>query len=73
MSTSTDWSARPSPTALSPEELAGLVETSIEQSAGMLFTATPTEELDAIGRWQRIKDQAFAGQLREIVAAYNRA
>ncbi|MCA1712739.1 MAG: DUF222 domain-containing protein [Actinobacteria bacterium] len=30
-------------------------------------------ELDAIGRWQRSKDLAFAGMMREIVAAYNRA
>ena len=39
----------------------------------MLFTATPTEELDSIGRWQRLKDLAFAGLMRDIVAAYNRA
>lgn len=38
----------------------------------MLFTATPREELDEIGRFQRLADQAWAGQVRAIVAAYNR-
>jgi hypothetical protein len=73
MSTSTDWSSRPVPTALSPERLASLVDRSIARTDGMLFTATPTEELDAIGTWQRLKDLAFAGQMRAVVAAYNRA
>src|SRR6478672_3900677 len=73
MSTTTDWSTRPVPTALSPEKLASLVDRSISRTDGMLFTATPTEELDAIGQWQRCKDLAFAGQMRAIVAAYNRA
>src|SRR6476619_4955456 len=73
MSTSTDWSSRPVPTALSPEELAVLVDESVSRMDGMLFTATPTEELDAIGRWQQQKDLCFAGMMRAIVAAYNRA
>jgi hypothetical protein len=73
MSTSTDWLARPVPTAMSAEKLAALVDRSIARTDGLLFTATPTEELDAIGRWQQLKDQAFAGQVRAIVAAYNRA
>src|SRR4051812_31585315 len=77
MSTSTtprrDWSARPVPAAMSVEELAGFVETSISRTDGMLFTATPAEDLDEIGRLQQIKDQAYAAQLRAIVAAYNRA
>ena len=73
MSTSTDWSSRQVPSALSPEQLAALVDGSFARTDGLLFTATPTEELDAIGRWQQLKDQAFAGQMREIVAAYNRA
>src|SRR3954453_3610135 len=77
MSTSTtsrrDWSSRPVPTAMSAAELAGFVETSIARTDGMLFTATPAEELDEIGRLQQIKDQAYAAQLRAIVAAYNRA
>src|SRR3954454_7360932 len=77
MSTSTtsrrDWSSRPVPSAMSPERLASLVDRSIARTDTMLFTATPTEELDAIGNWQRLKDLAFAGQMRAIVAAYNRA
>src|SRR3954451_14410100 len=77
MSTSTtprrDWSSRPVPSAMSPERLAALVDRSIARTDTMLFTAPPTEELDAIGNWQRLKDLAFAGQMREIVAAYNRA
>src|SRR3954468_21223688 len=68
-----DWSARPVPAAMSVEELAGFVETSISRTDGMLFTATPAEELDEIGRLQQIKDQAYAAQLRAIVASYNRA
>src|SRR3954447_23332649 len=67
------WSSRPVQSALSPEQLGELVESSIARTDGLLFTATPTEELDEIGRWQRHKDQAFAGQMRAIVAAYNRA
>ena len=73
MPTATDWSSRPVPTAMSPERLASLVDASLARTEGMLFTATPTEELDAIGRWQRLKDLAFAGLMRDIVAAYNRA
>src|SRR5438270_13382486 len=68
-----DWSTRPVTSALSPEKLAALVDRSIARTDGMLFTATPTEELDEIGRWQQLKDQAFAGQCRAIVAAFNRA
>ncbi|MBK5305216.1 MAG: DUF222 domain-containing protein [Frankiaceae bacterium] len=68
-----DWSTRPGPSAMSPEKLAAFVDKAVARTDGMLFTATPTEELDAIGRWQQIKDRAFAGLMREIVAAYNRA
>jgi hypothetical protein len=68
-----DWSSRPVVSGLSPEKLAAWVDRSIARTDGMLFTATPAEELDAIGRWQQIKDQAFAGQMRAIVAAHNRA
>ncbi|MCA1713140.1 MAG: HNH endonuclease [Actinobacteria bacterium] len=68
-----DWSSRPVPTAMSPKRLAALVDRSISRTEGLLFTATPAEELDEIGRWQQLKDQAFAGQVRAIVAAYNRA
>ncbi|MCW2570362.1 MAG: hypothetical protein JWO88_420, partial [Frankiales bacterium] len=76
MSTSTTptvWASRAVPSALSPEQLAVLVEGAGARTEGLLFTATPTEELDSIGRCQQLKDQAFAGQMREIVAAYNRA
>ena len=73
MPTCTDWPSRPVPSALSPEQLAAWVDRSMARTDGMLFTATPAAELDAIGRWQQLKDQAFAGQMREIVAAYNRA
>ena len=58
---------------MSPEELASWVDRSVSRSEGMLFTATPVEELDAIGRWQQAKDRAFAGMMRDITAAYNRA
>src|SRR4051812_24664988 len=68
-----DGSTRPVPAALSPEKLAAFVDRSIARTDGLLFTATPSEELDEIGRWQQLKDQAFAGQVRAIVAAYNRA
>ena len=68
-----DWSSRPVLTAMSPERLAAFVDGAVARTEGMLFTATPAEELDAIARWQQLKDQAFAGQMREIVAAYNRA
>jgi hypothetical protein len=68
-----DFVPRPVPPAASPEELASFVDQALSRTDDMLFTATPTEELDAIGRWQRTKDRAFAGLMREIVAAYNRA
>src|SRR6476469_8956191 len=73
MPTSTDWSLRPVPSALSPERLAALVDRSVSRTEGMLFTATPTEELDEIGQWQRLGDLAFAGKMRAIVFTYNRA
>ena len=69
MSTSTAWASRPVPQAMSAERLAASVERAVSCTDGLLFTATPTEELDAIGRWQQLTDQAFAGQMREIVAA----
>jgi hypothetical protein len=69
----TDWSSRPDVTALGPEDLAALLDRTLDASLGMLFTATPREELDEIGRFQRLQDQAWAGQVRAIVAAYNRA
>src|SRR5437868_4416318 len=68
-----DWASRPVLPAMSAEQLAELVDESVSRGEGMLFTATPAEELDAIGRWQQAKDRAFAGLMRAIVAAYNRA
>ncbi|MCU1672223.1 MAG: hypothetical protein JWN77_336, partial [Frankiales bacterium] len=67
------WSSRPVPAAMSPERLAAFVDRALDRTQALLFTATPTDELDEIGRWQQLKDQAFAGQVRAIVAAYNRA
>jgi uncharacterized glyoxalase superfamily protein PhnB len=49
----------------------GFVDRALDRTQALLFTATPTDELDEIGRWQQLKDQAFAGQVRAIVAAYN--
>ena len=75
MSTSSaprDWSSRPVLSAMSVERLAALVDCAVSRTEGLLFTATPAEELDEIGRWQQLKDQAFAGQVGAIVAAYNR-
>ena len=57
---------------MSAERLAALVDRAVSRTEGLLFTATPAEELDEIGRWQQLRDQAFAGQVRAIVAAYNR-
>src|SRR3954451_19957254 len=71
--TPADWASRPTLKAMSPAELAALVDQSWSAADGLLFTATPREELDEIGRWQQLKDQAFAGQVRAIVASYNRA
>jgi hypothetical protein len=70
---SSDWTSRPVPEAWGPERLAGYVEAAVSGADGMLFTATPREELDGIGRFQQLKDQAWVGLNREIVAAYNRA
>jgi hypothetical protein len=67
------WGSRAVPVTMTAERLAALVQRSLDRTEGMLFTATPREELDAIGGWQRLKDLAFAGQMREIVASYNRA
>ena len=72
--TPTAWASRPAvPAALSHEELAALLDRSGSAHDGLLFTATPAAELDEIGRWQKLKDQAWAGQVRAIVAAFNRA
>ncbi len=71
--TTTDWQAREVPRALTPERLAALVDREVERSDSMLFTVTAREELDAIGRSQQLRDQAFAHQVRVIAAAHSRA
>ena len=67
--TTTDWQAREVPRALTPERLSALVDREVERSERMLFTLTPREELDAIGRTQQLADQVFAQQVRAIAAA----
>ena len=69
----TDWQARPVPEAMTDERLAALVESEISRHESMLFTLTPREELDAIGRAQALADQAFAQEVRAIAAAHSRA
>ena len=69
----TDWQARPVPEAMSDERLAALIDREVEAADRMLFTLTPREELDAIGRSQQLADQAFVQQCRTIVAAHSRA
>jgi hypothetical protein len=72
--TVTDWYARvDAGQALDATQLAERVDASLDASLGMLFTATPREELDEIGRYARLQDEAWCGQVRSIVAAYNRA
>jgi hypothetical protein len=70
--TNTSWASRPMPRAMSPERLGALVDREVERSESMLFTLTPREELDAIGRCQQLLDQGFAQQVRAIVAAHAR-
>jgi len=70
---SSDWTSRSVPEAWGPERLAAYVDAELSGADGMLFTATPREELDGIGRFQQLKDQAWVGQVRAIVAAWNRA
>ena len=54
-------------------QLAALLEAEQARSAQTLFTVTPAEELDEISRWARLADAAWCGQVRAVVAAYNRA
>ncbi len=57
---------------VSLEGLGELVEAELTRLDGVLFTATPTEDLDEISRWARLADAAWCGQVRAIVAAHNR-
>ncbi len=52
--------------------LGELVEAELTRVEGVLFTATPAEELDEISRWARLSDAAWCGQVRAIGAAHNR-
>ncbi len=67
------WTARAVPVALDPAALAELVDKAQSRAEGLLFTATPRDELDEIGRWQRLEDLAWAGKARAVVAAANSA
>ncbi|MCW2543707.1 MAG: putative endonuclease [Frankiales bacterium] len=69
----TDWRARPVPEAMTDERLAALVDREIERHESMLFTLTPREELDAIGRAHQLADQAWVQGVRAIVAAHARS
>ena len=48
--------------------LAARVEAELDRCAGLMFTATPTEDLVEVARWQLIEDQAWAGKVRYVVA-----
>ena len=57
------------PTVPSLEELlAARVEAELDRCAGLMFTATATEDLVEVARWQLIEDQAWAGKVRYVVA-----
>jgi hypothetical protein len=64
----TAWRGRSVLPSVDLPGLGALVDAELDRVDGLLFTATPREDLDEIGRFQRLKDQAFAGQLRAIVA-----
>ena len=53
--------------------VAGLVRQAQDRWDGMLFTATPTQDLDAVTACQHLQNQAFALMLRTLVATSNRA
>jgi hypothetical protein len=67
------WTRRASRRAMTSEKLAGWVEREIERSDSLLFTITPREELDELGRWQQNADQSWVGLQGAIVAARARA
>ena len=57
---------------LTPTELADLIGAVQDRTAGLLFTATPTEDLDGIAVAARLIDLATAASWRAITAAANR-
>ena len=65
------WSLREPVTALTSERLAVLVQRAATRAGEVLFTATPSEQLDAIGSWQRLMDLAWAGLVRAVREAYD--
>ncbi|HUR04658.1 MAG TPA: DUF222 domain-containing protein [Nonomuraea sp.] len=67
------WHSRPVPETMSSVKLAAMVEQEIERSEQRLLTIGPRAELDEIGRSQQLLDQAFAHQVRVIVAAHARS
>jgi hypothetical protein len=68
----TAWSDRVDRQAMSPAALASMVDREAKRFERRLFTLTPREELDGLGRAQRLMDQAFVLRAREVVAMYNR-
>ncbi|MCU1587005.1 MAG: hypothetical protein JWN31_498 [Frankiales bacterium] len=73
MTSTAAWTSRIDQQAMSPAELAGFMDREADRFDGLLFTATPAEELDGLGRAQRLYDQAFVLRAREIVAIWQRA
>ena len=53
--------------------VAEMVEQAQSRFDGMLFTATPTQDLDAVTACQHLANQAFALMLRTLTALTNRA
>jgi hypothetical protein len=57
------------PLPLSEEALlAARVEAELDRCVGLMFTATPTQDLVEVARWQLIEDRAWAGKVRYVVA-----
>jgi hypothetical protein len=66
----TSFQARPMLSARTAPGLAALIDREVERSERMLFTLTPRESLDALGRSQQLLDLGFVQQVRAIVAAH---
>ncbi len=64
MTSTAPWTSRIDQQAMSPADLAEMVDREADRFDGLLFTATPHEELDGIGRAQRLMDQAFVLRAR---------
>jgi hypothetical protein len=59
--------------SLTATQLAALIERTQDRCASMLFTATPTDDLDGMGVYGQLIDVATAGLWRQIVQTSNRA